>query len=130
VVQEYLAALDGDEQIHCSAIEWLEVARWGTGRVVLIGDAAHAGSPMMGQGGSMAMEDACVLAETLRGAGDVEGALAAFVARREPRVGWVRQQSLAAAHGLGLPAAARNAALRERGDAMLRARFQPLTAPP
>jgi hypothetical protein len=35
---------------------------------VLVGDAAHASSPMMGQGGCMAMEDACVLAEELRAA--------------------------------------------------------------
>jgi 2-polyprenyl-6-methoxyphenol hydroxylase-like FAD-dependent oxidoreductase len=33
--------------------------------VVLIGDAAHASSPLMGQGGCMAMEDAGVLAENL-----------------------------------------------------------------
>src|SRR4029450_10762764 len=31
---------------------------WHRGRVVLIGDAAHATSPHVGQGGAMAMEDA------------------------------------------------------------------------
>ena len=36
---------------------------WHRGRVVLIGDAAHATSPHVGQGGAMAMEDAIVLAE-------------------------------------------------------------------
>jgi hypothetical protein len=58
VVQEYLAGLDSDEQIHCSSITWLEQAEWYAGRAVLIGDAAHASSPMMGQGGCLAMEDA------------------------------------------------------------------------
>ena len=38
-----------DDQIHCSNIEWLEHDRWSAPRVVLIGDAAHATSPMMGQ---------------------------------------------------------------------------------
>src|SRR5262245_57418151 len=47
IVQEYLAALKSDEEIHCSAIEWVEQEEWHTGRVVLIGDAAHASSPMM-----------------------------------------------------------------------------------
>jgi len=75
-VQEYLASLEHDDQILCSAMEWMESEKWHTGRVVLVGDAAHASSPMMGQGGCMAMEDACVLAEELRAAVTVEDALA------------------------------------------------------
>ena len=42
-------------------MEWMECEKWHLGRVVLVGDAAHASSPMMGQGGCMAMEDACAL---------------------------------------------------------------------
>jgi 2-polyprenyl-6-methoxyphenol hydroxylase-like FAD-dependent oxidoreductase len=64
-VQEYLTSLDQDEQIHCGPIEWLDLDEWRSGRVVPIGDAANACSPMMGQGGCMATEDAVVLAETL-----------------------------------------------------------------
>src|SRR5262249_46369745 len=85
LVRDYLGALESDEQIHHGPIEWLELDRWHAGRVVLIGDAAHASSPMMGQGGSMAMEDAWVLAETLRSTDRVEAALDRFVARRPPR---------------------------------------------
>jgi 2-polyprenyl-6-methoxyphenol hydroxylase-like FAD-dependent oxidoreductase len=40
--------------------------RWYTDRTVLIGDAAHAASPATGQGASMALEDAVVLAKALR----------------------------------------------------------------
>ena len=43
-----------------------EVARWSTGHMVLIGDAVHAPSPSSGQGASMAVEDAVVLAQALR----------------------------------------------------------------
>jgi 2-polyprenyl-6-methoxyphenol hydroxylase-like FAD-dependent oxidoreductase len=74
LVQEYLAALEHDEQVHCSTMEWVDVEEWYVGRVVLIGDAAHASSPLMGQGGCMAMEDAWVLAEELRRAETLEGA--------------------------------------------------------
>jgi 2-polyprenyl-6-methoxyphenol hydroxylase-like FAD-dependent oxidoreductase len=42
------------------------VRRWHRGRVVLVGDAAHATSPAAGQGSSLAVEDAVVLARCLR----------------------------------------------------------------
>ncbi len=86
------------------------------GRVVLIGDAAHASSPMMGQGGCMAMEDALVLAETLHASADVEGALDLFAIRRKPRVEWVQQESRAVGEMLRIPPERRDAVLRERGE--------------
>jgi 2-polyprenyl-6-methoxyphenol hydroxylase-like FAD-dependent oxidoreductase len=129
-VQDYLAALTADEQIHCGPIEWLEAERWHRDRVVLIGDAAHASSPMMGQGGSMAMEDAVVLAELLDARPQMDEAIGGFIGRRSPRVRWVRQQSQAVAEFLRLPANIRNAALRAHGDTALHDRFRPLIAPP
>jgi len=129
-VQEYLASLERDDQVICSAMEWLEFEKWHSGRMVLVGDAAHASSPMMGQGGCMAMEDACVLADELRGAATVEGALASYVCRRKPRVKWVQQQSMALADILTGPSVVRNAALRERGHEAMQARFGPLVSPP
>jgi 2-polyprenyl-6-methoxyphenol hydroxylase-like FAD-dependent oxidoreductase len=104
-VRQYLAAVPGDGDIHCSPVEWLPEMAWSAGRVVLIGDAAHAMSPMMGQGGCMAIEDALVLAEELRRAADIPSAVAAFGARRRPRVDWVREQSQALTELVRLPAA-------------------------
>ena len=78
----------------------------------------------------MAMEDAVVLAELLTSAGTVEGALEAYQTRRRPRADWVQQQSRIAAQAWVLPPAQRDAALRERGDQMLRDRYRPLIAAP
>jgi salicylate hydroxylase len=44
------------------------LARWSTDRVTLIGDAAHAMLPHLGQGANQAIEDAVTLAVLLRGA--------------------------------------------------------------
>jgi 2-polyprenyl-6-methoxyphenol hydroxylase-like FAD-dependent oxidoreductase len=85
---------------------------------------------MMGQGGCMAMEDACVLAAELRATETVESALASYVCRRKPRVKWVQQQSMALAEILTGPSAVRNAALRERGNDAMQARFRPLVPAP
>ena len=52
---------------------------------MLIGDAAHATSPHVGQGGAMAIEDAIVLAEEVTAEGELVDALDRFVARRYPR---------------------------------------------
>ena len=85
---------------------------------------------MMGQGGCMAMEDACVLAESLRNNTTVAAALEAYVARRRPRVNWVHQESDGNAQSFCVPAATRNTALRQYGERMFQRRFAPLVAAP
>jgi 2-polyprenyl-6-methoxyphenol hydroxylase-like FAD-dependent oxidoreductase len=62
------------------------VPRWHDGPAVIIGDAAHAVSPASGQGASMAIEDAVVLAQCVRDTGDVEHALDRYEKIRRPRV--------------------------------------------
>ncbi|MEU0007899.1 NAD(P)/FAD-dependent oxidoreductase [Streptomyces sp. NPDC006314] len=61
-------------------------ATWRSGRILLIGDAAHAASPATGQGASMALEDAVVLAKALRDLPDPESAFAVYERHRRPRV--------------------------------------------
>jgi 2-polyprenyl-6-methoxyphenol hydroxylase-like FAD-dependent oxidoreductase len=129
-VQEYIASLERDDQVICSVMEWMEFEKLYTGRVVLVGDAAHASSPMMGQGGCMAMEDACVLAEELRAAATVESALASYANRRKARVEWVQRQSMAVGESLTMPSAVRNAMFRQRGNEAMLARFRPLVSAP
>jgi 2-polyprenyl-6-methoxyphenol hydroxylase-like FAD-dependent oxidoreductase len=129
-VQEYLAALERDDQVICSAMEWVPLDKVYSGRVVLVGDAAHASSPMLGQGGCMAMEDACVLAAELRSGPTIEAALTSFAKRRKPRVEWVQQQSMAVMQMQALPAGKRMAALRESGDRTTQSRFAALVAAP
>jgi 2-polyprenyl-6-methoxyphenol hydroxylase-like FAD-dependent oxidoreductase len=59
---------------------------WHRDRLVIIGDAAHAPSPSSGQGASMAIEDAVVLAKCLRDIPDLRRAFAVFERERRERV--------------------------------------------
>jgi 2-polyprenyl-6-methoxyphenol hydroxylase-like FAD-dependent oxidoreductase len=59
---------------------------WHRSRMIVIGDAAHAPSPTSGQGASLSVEDAIVLAKCLRDLPTPQAAFAAFEAARRPRV--------------------------------------------
>ncbi len=62
------------------------VPRWHAGPMVITGDAAHATSPSAGQGASLAIEDAVVLARCLRDAGGVRDGFASYERIRRRRV--------------------------------------------
>ncbi|WP_420545849.1 FAD-dependent oxidoreductase [Nitrosopumilus sp.] len=59
---------------------------WHKGHVCLIGDAAHAISPHAGQGATMAIEDAVVLAKCLRDIYDIQDAFSKYQQLRKDRV--------------------------------------------
>jgi 2-polyprenyl-6-methoxyphenol hydroxylase-like FAD-dependent oxidoreductase len=58
---------------------------WGTGRVTLIGDAAHPMLPHTGQGAAQAIVDAVTLGKMLTGDADVERTLRIFEAERQSK---------------------------------------------
>lgn len=64
------------------------LARWTDGRLALLGDAAHAMLPHLGQGANQSIEDGVGLAAILAASGraDVPTALAAYESLRRPRV--------------------------------------------
>jgi salicylate hydroxylase len=68
--------------------------QWTQGRVTLLGDAAHPTMPTLAQGGNMAIEDGYVLGRILVRHGDnVNAALNAYVAERQPRTARITMQS-------------------------------------
>lgn len=67
---------------------------WSKGRITLMGDAAHPMLPFLSQGAAMAIEDAYVLAESLKGhGGDVASALRDYEAERLPRTSRVQLEA-------------------------------------
>jgi 2-polyprenyl-6-methoxyphenol hydroxylase-like FAD-dependent oxidoreductase len=75
-------------------------AYWGVGRCVLVGDSAHAMSPTLSEGGSLAMEDALVLAVALRQSDSVCQAIELYRSAREKRIAWTLRMSLAQLNSL------------------------------
>jgi 2-polyprenyl-6-methoxyphenol hydroxylase-like FAD-dependent oxidoreductase len=64
----------------------VQLPRYHDGRLVFIGDAAHATSPQLGQGTNLALEDARVLAACVSSARDLDTALSCFYAERAAHV--------------------------------------------
>lgn len=82
---ELIAATD--EFAPMTAIHTLpSLPRWHSHRMLVLGDAAHAPSPTSGQGASLSIEDAVVLATSFRDFDDHAAAFAAFESIRRPRV--------------------------------------------
>jgi FAD-dependent urate hydroxylase len=106
--------------------------QWAAGRSVLIGDAAHAGSPNLAQGAAMALEDAALLADLLAHADRdrVGPALLAFVARRTPRIRWIRAQTHRRDRTRALNPVLRDVIIRVSGERKFRAAYRPLRAAP
>jgi 2-polyprenyl-6-methoxyphenol hydroxylase-like FAD-dependent oxidoreductase len=72
---------------------------WHKGRIALLGDAIHATTPHLGQGGGMAIEDSVVLAEELARQDEPEAAFAAYRQRRFDRCRYVVEKSFEICRG-------------------------------
>ncbi len=89
LASEILNATDSQKIIRTDIYDFAPIKRWYQGRVVLIGDAAHATTPNLGQGGCQAVEDAYALAHSLSSHQQVEKAFEAFQAIRYAKAKYV-----------------------------------------
>ncbi|HEX6675733.1 MAG TPA: NAD(P)/FAD-dependent oxidoreductase [Actinomycetes bacterium] len=111
-----LARVERFDQLLVNEVARVDCERWADGRLVLLGDAAHAMAPNLGQGANAAMVDAAVLAAELAADRPVDEALRRYEARRRPPVRAVQD----AADRLGRLADLRRPALCRLRDALLR----------
>jgi 2-polyprenyl-6-methoxyphenol hydroxylase-like FAD-dependent oxidoreductase len=120
VVAETSAQLEDPSKVSYRPLEWLLAPEpWGNGRVVLIGDAAHANPPVLAQGAAMGIEDAIVLAEEYAVDRSANAAIRRFAGRRYERVKHVVESSCQLAKwevdhtpGVDVPSVMRAAAMR------------------
>ena len=81
---EGLGSLEG---LLVNQVVRVDCERWADGRLVLVGDAAHAMAPNLGQGANSAIVDAAALTAELAADQPVQQALGRYTARRRPAVG-------------------------------------------
>lgn len=127
---DLLETLTEVPELHHDLVE-LDRAVWGRGRVVLLGDAAHAMTPNLGQGAAMAIEDAAALTLVLRGG--LEDAAERYRRMRTRRVRAIQLQSRRIGRishwRADAPVRVRNAAMRSLPDAAGRMQYRAITAP-
>ncbi|MFN0160066.1 MAG: FAD-dependent monooxygenase [Burkholderiales bacterium] len=105
------------------------LARWGVGRVTLLGDACHSTLPFLAQGAVMAIEDGYILARALAGEADVAAALTRYEGARHARTTRMVEGSAANAQRFHNPelahaAGARAYVEREWTEARVRERYE------
>jgi 2-polyprenyl-6-methoxyphenol hydroxylase-like FAD-dependent oxidoreductase len=118
-------AQEHPESLYHSPIEEIRIDAWTSGRVALIGDAAHATAPVWAQGGALAIEDAVALAGALA-EGDWDTAGARFEAERRGRVQHVQAATDQFSQAASLPIEVRERTLPEVGPKAYRAAYGPL----
>jgi 2-polyprenyl-6-methoxyphenol hydroxylase-like FAD-dependent oxidoreductase len=84
-IEELIRATSAPDILRNDIYDRDPMPSWGNGRVTLLGDAAHAMTPNLGQGACQAIEDALELAHFLSVKAGVESALKAYEASRIPR---------------------------------------------
>lgn len=93
-IAEHRELIVDDEAVVYRPVDTVLLPRpWYRGRVVLLGDAAHATSPHCGQGAAQAIEDGIVLTQELDRHDDLQAALAAWEERRYDRCRMVKEGS-------------------------------------
>jgi 2-polyprenyl-6-methoxyphenol hydroxylase-like FAD-dependent oxidoreductase len=85
-VPALLAAADRTPDLYYDVVAQVELPRWSMGHAVLVGDAGYAVSLLAGQGASLAIGGAYLLAEALATGGDIATGLAQFEAALAPEV--------------------------------------------
>jgi 2-polyprenyl-6-methoxyphenol hydroxylase-like FAD-dependent oxidoreductase len=85
-IEDLLSQIESEDQI--TVASYYDVRTWSParGHCVLIGDAAHASSPQLGQGASLALFDAMLLSDCLTKESNVIAALLDFKALRRRQV--------------------------------------------
>jgi 2-polyprenyl-6-methoxyphenol hydroxylase-like FAD-dependent oxidoreductase len=123
------AVLEAGDELYYSPVEEVRCQRWSRGRLVLVGDAAHATGPVWAQGAALALEDSIVLADLVAERRDWSGVGAEFERLRRPRVDHVQAATDKMSRLAGLPGRLRDLVAPVLGPRTYRDAYEPLRTP-
>ncbi|MFC3448575.1 FAD-dependent monooxygenase [Amycolatopsis speibonae] len=86
-IPDVIDATDPGDLVFTRIHDRVPLRRWGTGRLVLAGDAAHPSAPTLGQGTCQAFEDAIALRDAFGAANDLGEVFRRYEAERVRRAG-------------------------------------------
>jgi 2-polyprenyl-6-methoxyphenol hydroxylase-like FAD-dependent oxidoreductase len=92
-IQSVIEKTDNTAILQNDLLDLKPILNWYKGNIILIGDAAHATTPNLGQGACQAIEDAYFLAECLSQYPSVSEAFSAFQNKRKPKADFVTKTS-------------------------------------
>lgn len=91
-IPQLIAATPAEALLYNDIYDFVPFSPWSQGRITLVGDAAHATTPNMGQGACQAIESAVILGHCLEKK-EWPAALRTYEQLRQPRTAWITNQS-------------------------------------
>jgi len=92
-IPEILSGTEDDDLIWGDIVDIKPLSRFAYGNILLIGDAAHATTPNMGQGACQALEDVVILSDEIERNSSIERAFKNFEQRRLKRTKYITDTS-------------------------------------
>jgi 2-polyprenyl-6-methoxyphenol hydroxylase-like FAD-dependent oxidoreductase len=133
-VPSLIAETPGEAMIQTDLSDLDPETQWTSGRIALLGDAAHATTPNLGQGGAQAIEDAWVIADQIARRDRIEDAFAEYERRRRPKASMLirRARQMGRMAHLGSTGARlmRNMLVRQTPASITRRELEKIYQPP
>jgi 2-polyprenyl-6-methoxyphenol hydroxylase-like FAD-dependent oxidoreductase len=93
IVKQLISTVSAEIIIRNDLYDFKPISNWVDGNVALLGDAAHATTPNLGQGACQAIEDAYVLADQLASSNNIAEGLANYQTKRMAKAKFITDTS-------------------------------------
>jgi len=93
IIKQLVNSCNVNDIIRTDLFDFKPLKSWTDGKIALLGDAAHATTPNLGQGASQAIEDAYVLTQQLRSNTDIEKGLKTYEQVRIKKAAYITNAS-------------------------------------